>query len=424
MKVENEDRAGVFLRAWNIIEKDSTIPREEKEGILKLIEAMMEAIDSTSGTRRKDDPVMTFTQEIISKHSLMTLVKRQADELDALKRLGLNLTSSLDLQTVLDAVVTEAMHLVKHARAAHIYLYHNDVLEFGASLNAEGVRNKPLSNPRPTGLTYSVATKGETMIIGDISSHPLYTGTPRSWHGSIIAIPLKFSTSTVGVMNLSRSITGNFTRAEIRLLGLLADQAAVAISNASLHKQVMEQANTDLVTGLANRRALDERLQEEIRFAKQAGSHFSVVMMDLDGFKAVNDTHGHGVGDEILHDAFNYLARNMRSTDFLARYGGDELTLIMRESGIEAAKIVTQKIINLISEFSFKIPDSDETIRLGLTAGIATYPIHSKTAGDLLRAADSALYDAKKHRRGRYIVAPNPTGPLDSTGSSQDPMID
>lgn len=136
MKVENEDRAGVFLRAWNIIEKDTTIPKEEKEGILKLIQAMMEAIDSTSGSRRKDDPVMTFTQEIISKHSLMTLVKRQADELDALKRLGLNLTSSLDLQTVLDAVVSEAMHLVKHARAAHIYLYNDEVLEFGASLNA------------------------------------------------------------------------------------------------------------------------------------------------------------------------------------------------------------------------------------------------------------------------------------------------
>lgn len=114
----------------------------------------------------------------------------------------------------------------------------------------------------------------------------------------------------------------------------------------------------------------------------------------------------------------------MRSTDFLARYGGDELTLIMRDSGVEAAKIVTQKIINLISEFSFKIPDSQETIRLGLTAGIATYPIHSKTAGDLLRAADSALYDAKKHRRGCYIVAPNPTCPLDLTGSSQEPTID
>jgi diguanylate cyclase (GGDEF)-like protein len=213
-------------------------------------------------------------------------------------------------------------------------------------------------------------------------------------------------------MNLSRSITGEFTRAEVRLLGLLADQAAVAISNASMHKQVTEQANTDSVTGLPNRRALDERLQEEIRYAKQMDTQFSVVMMDLDGFKSVNDTYGHAVGDEILHSAFNYLARNMRSRDFLARYGGDELTLIMRDSGADAANSVTQKILELMSGYSFKTAGKNSPIHLGITAGIATYPTHARNAGDLLRAADSALYHAKKHRRGSFAVAHNPTGPL------------
>jgi diguanylate cyclase (GGDEF)-like protein len=213
-------------------------------------------------------------------------------------------------------------------------------------------------------------------------------------------------------MNLSRTIVGEFTRAELRLLGLLADQAAVAISNASVHKQVTEEANTDPVTSLPNRRALDERLQEEIRYAKQTNSQFSVVMMDLDGFKAVNDTHGHAVGDEILNSAFNYLARNMRTTDFLARYGGDELTLIMRDSGLDAARTVTQKIVDLMFNYSFKIPDASEQLKLGITAGIAGFPLHSRNAGDLLRAADSALYYAKKHRRGSFAVAQNPTGPL------------
>jgi diguanylate cyclase (GGDEF)-like protein len=179
-----------------------------------------------------------------------------------------------------------------------------------------------------------------------------------------------------------------------------------------MHQQVTEEANTDLVTGLPNRRALDERLQEEIRYAKQMNSQLAVVMMDLDGFKAVNDTFGHAVGDEMLHAAFNYLARNMRGTDFLARYGGDELTLIMRDSGLDAAKTVTQKMIDLISNYSFKIPGNDKKIELGITAGIALYPLHSRNAGDLLRAADSALYHAKKHHRGSFIVAQYPTGPL------------
>ena len=412
MDSEKGDRAGIFMRAWQIIDKDESIPADEKTGILKLIQALIEATESTFVPRKKNDQVKTFTQEIISKHSLMTLVKQQADELDALKRLGLNLTSSLDLQTVLDSVVAEAMRLVKNARTAHIFLYVDEKLEFGASLGSDGTQNRPFSMPRPAGLTYTVARGGETIVVEDISKHALYKDTPQSWQGSIIGIPLKYSNSIVGVMNLSRSIVGEFTRSELRLLGLIADQAAVAISNANMHKQVTEEANTDSVTGLPNRRALDERLQDEIHYARQMDSPFSVVMMDLDGFKAVNDTYGHAVGDEILHSAFNYLARNMRTTDFLARYGGDELTLIMRDSGVEAAKVVTKKIIDLMSGYTFKIPGKNRQISLGLTAGIATFPLHSRNAGDLLRAADSALYYAKKHRRASYSVAQNPTGPL------------
>jgi diguanylate cyclase (GGDEF)-like protein len=195
------------------------------------------------------------------------------------------------------------------------------------------------------------------------------------------------------------------------LIGLLADQAAVAISNASLHKQITELANTDSVTGLPNRRALDERLQEDIRHAKRMTTEFSVVMMDLDGFKNVNDTYGHVVGDELLYSLFNYLAENIRPTDFLARYGGDELTLIIRDANVNVAEIVTQKIIDLVHEYSPSI-SGENKIKLGITAGIAVYPVHSKNAGDLLRAADEALYRAKKHHRGSFSVAKGATGEL------------
>jgi diguanylate cyclase (GGDEF)-like protein len=339
------------------------------------------------------------------------LVKQQADELNALRNLSLNLTSSLDLKTVLDAVVTEAMHLVKNSRAAHIFLYAYGKLNFGASLNAEGVKNKPIALPRADGLTYFVANSGEKLIIEDIANHPLYKNIDDDWIGSIIGIPLKFNNSIVGVMNLSRSTLGGFTRAELRLIGLLADQAAVAISNASLHKIVAEQANTDSLTGLPNRRALEDRLQEEIRYAQRMKSHFSVVMMDLDGFKAVNDTYGHVIGDEVLHSVFTYLAENMRSTDFLARYGGDELTLVMRDTGLDIAAIVTAKLVGLMKEYSFPFPTNKKT-ELGVTAGIAIYPIHAQNAGDLLRAADASLYQGKKYSRGSFVVAKGVTGPL------------
>jgi len=357
------------------------------------------------------------TQEIISKHSLMLLVKKQADELDALKSLSLNLTSSLDLQTVLDAVVTEAMRLVKNARTAHIFLYTRGKLDFGASLSYDGKRNKPLAMPRRGGLTYSVSRSGEIIVVEDMSNHALYSNAPSGWSGSIIGIPLKINNNVVGVMNLSRSTVGGFSSAELRLLGLLSDQAAVAISNASLHKMMTEQANSDIVTGLPNRRALDERLEEEVRSAKKTNSHFAVIMMDLDGFKAVNDTYGHTVGDEVLRSAFNYLAGGMRATDFLARYGGDELTLILRETDLNMARVVADKILEMMNEYQFTLP-TGKNIKLGVSGGIAVFPMHSHDGADLLRAADAALYASKKHSRGTFTIAKGVTGPLEPTAST------
>ena len=250
------------------------------------------------------------------------------------------------------------------------------------------------------------------IIIENMAEHPLYKGSPSEWGGSSIGVPLKFGSSIVGVMNISKSTVGGFNRSEMRLIGLLADQAAVAIFNASLHKDVTELANTDSATGLPNRRALDERLQDEMRYARNMNSKFSVVMMDLDGFKNVNDTLGHSIGDDVLRHVFNYLAEKMRSTDFLARYGGDELTLIMRDSDVTVAEIVTKKIVDLMKAYSFPIPGS-KPIQLGISAGIAVYPLHSHNASDLLRAADAALYWTKKHNRGKYAIAKIGTGPLD-----------
>ena len=411
MTDKRKKQTEVFRHAWEIINKDDSIPLGEKEGILRLIKVLVEVAESTPPSQVKNPEDKLFTQDIVSRHSLMALVKQQADELNSLRSLSLNLTSSLDLQTVLDAVVTEAMRLVKNARAAHIFLYSHGGLNFGASLNAEGEKNKPIAMPRKDGLTYFVADSGERLIVEDMASHPIYQNAPKGWTGSIIGIPLKFKQSIVGVMNLSRSTTGGFTRAELRLLELLADQAAVAISNASLHKIVAEQANTDVLTGLPNRRALEDRLQEDIRYAKRMKTEFSVVMMDLDGFKSVNDVYGHVVGDEVLHTVFNRLSKNVRPTDFLARYGGDELTLIIREAGVEIAQTVTAKLIELISGFNFPFPGSKK-VKLGITAGIAVYPVHARNAGDLLRAADAALYQGKKHNRGTFVVAKMVTGPL------------
>jgi diguanylate cyclase (GGDEF)-like protein len=214
-------------------------------------------------------------------------------------------------------------------------------------------------------------------------------------------------------MNMARVTVGGFSSSELRLLSLLSDQAAVAISNASLHQMISRQAYSDTLTGLPNRRALDERLEEEVMAARRGNYSFAVIMMDLDGFKDVNDTYGHAAGDDVLRVVFNLMSRGVRTTDFLARYGGDELTLILSQTEMSSAQIVSEKILEGMKKLKYKLPDGQK-LKLGISGGIAIFPVHARNGPDLLRAADAALYQAKKHSRGTFQLSRGVTGPLPS----------
>ena len=318
------------------------IPNTDKDVLLKLIGVLAASIEKYS---QDHSDTTGLVQALVDNQALLAMLKQQTEELDALKKLSINLTSSLDLPDVLDALVSEAMQLVQNAQDVHIFLYKNGKLSFGAALDAAGNKNASWSKPRVNGLTYTVARSGEQIVVEDMQSHPLFINVPTDWTGSIIGIPLKVGDTVVGVMNMARSKSGGFSPSELRLLGLLSDQAAVAISNANLHQMISRQAYSDTLTGLPNRRALDERLEDEVQSARRNGYSFAVVMMDLDGFKDVNDTYGHSTGDEVLRMVFSQMARGVRNTDFLARYGGDELTLILAQSDMASARIVTEKII-------------------------------------------------------------------------------
>jgi diguanylate cyclase (GGDEF)-like protein len=384
------------------------IPPVERDALLKLIDILSASLEkfSTDGS----DPVR-LARDLVDNSALLAMLKQQTEELDALRKLSINLTSSLDLPDVLDALVSEAMQLIQNAQDVHIFLYTNGKLTFGAALDVNGNKNATWSKPRSDGLTYTVARSGKTIIVEDMRTHPLFTNAPKDWTGSIIGIPLKVGDSVVGVMNMARSTAGGFSASELRLLSLLSDQAAVAISNANLHQMISRQAYSDTLTGLPNRRALDERLEHEVQSARRNNYSFAVVMMDLDGFKDVNDTYGHSTGDEVLRLVFTQMARGVRNTDFLARYGGDELTLILTQSDMHSARIVTDKIIEGMKKLKFNLPDKKK-LELGLSGGIAIYPVHARNGPDLLRAADAALYQAKKYNRGTFQVARGVTAPI------------
>ncbi len=404
-------RLEILAQARRVLAENGGASSAESAELLKLLDVLVESIQRNADGDEGGQSAKALATDLVQNRNLVFMLKQQADELDALKKLSLNLTSSLDLQTVLDAVVTEAMRLVKNSRASAIYLYTGRRLEFGASLDSQGVRNRPAGMPRPDGLNNTVARNGARIIIEDMQRHPLYADAGTDASGSIIGIPLKTSEGIVGVMSLSKSTRGGFVPSELRLLELLADQASIAISNASLHQAVSQQAYSDTVTGLANRRALDDRLEQEVTRARRGNTNFAVIMMDVDGFKRVNDAHGHAVGDQVLRTFFNYLAIGLRSTDFLARYGGDELTLILANTDPAGARLVVEKILEQVKRFHFDAPDGTQ-IRLGLSCGIALFPNHANTAANLLRAADEALYRAKKQALGSYVEARGFTGEL------------
>ena len=405
-----DNRLNILAEARRALEEQGGSP-VEREYLLKLLDILTAALGDYSP--ESAESTQQLVRGLIDNRALLSMLKQQTDELDALKKLSINLTSSLDLPDVLDAVVSEAVRLIENAHDVNIFLYKNHKLSFGAALDSDGTRNKPWSKPRSNGLTYTVAHGGDTVIVEDMQNHPLFRSAPKDWVGSIIGIPLKVGDMVVGVMNLSRSTLGGFSPSELRLLGLLSDQAAVAISNASLHQMISRQAYSDTLTGLPNRRALDERLEEEVQSARRNNYSFAVIMMDLDGFKAVNDTYGHATGDDVLRTVFGQMARGVRTTDFLARYGGDELSLILSQTEMSSAQVVTEKILEGMKKLKYKLPDG-KRLRIGISGGIAIFPVHARNGPDLLRAADAALYQAKKYQRGTFQTARGITGPLAS----------
>jgi diguanylate cyclase (GGDEF)-like protein len=374
------------------------LPLVAKERVIGLIEILV-------NQEVKEISKQELSMRLLANHAgigierarLLKFAEQRATDLEALRQASLNLTASLDLQDVLDAILKSILGLARDSLAAHIFLYNDKLLTFGAALWADGSKDKVWANPREDGLTYTVARSGEMMVVSDIQAHPIYTGGPKEWSGSIIGMPLKIGKRVVGVLNIAYENPRNFTPDELRVIGLLADQAALAVENAHLHDLVSKQALTDPLTGLPNRRAFDQRLGEEIRRSIRYQHKFGLVMIDFDDFKYINDTFGHPVGDETLKILGACMQNNVRDTDFVARIGGDEFALVLPETTRNNADKICNQLRKAIAECSFEW-QSEDSVVLNPSTGIASFPIDATNGEDLVAAADNALYKTKKRQ--------------------------
>jgi diguanylate cyclase (GGDEF)-like protein len=214
---------------------------------------------------------------------------------------------------------------------------------------------------------------------------------------------------TIGVLALYDALTpaggaSEFTGSDLETVTGFAEQAAVAIENVRLHEEAERLSLTDALTGLWNRRYLFSALQREIERANRFGRPISVILLDLDRFKAINDTYGHKRGDDVLVEIAQRVQGVIREVDVFARYGGEEMCLLLPETDRAGAEAAAERVSEAVRCTPFGAA-GEAPLRVTVSQGIAVYPGHGRAPGALLEAADDALYDAKHAGRDRWRVA-------------------
>jgi diguanylate cyclase (GGDEF)-like protein len=204
----------------------------------------------------------------------------------------------------------------------------------------------------------------------------------------------------VGVISIARRGQA-FTDQERDLFAYLAGQATLSIENVDLHETVQQQAVTDELTGLFNVRQFHSRLDGEIDRAERFGTPLSLVMLDIDKFKSVNDTYGHQQGDRVLVEVARVLRRLSRDVDLPARYGGEEMAVVLPQTDLAGAELSAERMRAALEGMQIQRLDGGGLLPITASFGVASFPSQAADKTALIAAADAALYRAKRGGRNR-----------------------
>ncbi len=258
---------------------------------------------------------------------------------------------------------------------------------------------------------------GRPVLVEDVMSSPLYADVRRHWvrdgttvsTRSVIALPFALEPTQAGVFFLRRSVNEPpLTPDDVEFADTVVKAAVVAVQRAKVLESTMADnrrlevlAHTDPLTAVLNRRALTERLASELERVRRYDSTVSLLLIDIDHFKRVNDSYGHLVGDDVLMDVGALLQSAVRAVDVVARYGGEEFVIALPETGLAGATVFAERIRELIEAHPF-LHAGGSQLHLTASVGVASYPSPGlETVEDLLATADQALYRAKAEGRNR-----------------------
>jgi diguanylate cyclase (GGDEF)-like protein len=338
-----------------------------------------------------------------------TQLTRRSQELTIFHDVAKALTSSLDLDSILQTIMekmaeyfrpdTWSLLMVDEAR---------EELYFAIAVGdkAEALKNARLKVGE--GIAGWVAKNGEARIVPDVRKDPYFTSRSddgTKWETrSVICVPLRSKLRVLGVIQLVNVDMDRFKEPELFVLQALCDYAAIAIENSKWVEKIRELTITDDCTGLYNARHLYRTLETEVYRSSRFGYEFSVLFIDLDHFKSVNDTHGHLIGSKVLTEIGYLIKAQLRLIDFAFRYGGDEFVVLLPQTGKDQALVVARRLRDGLRASSFC---QEEGLNLNVRAsiGVASYPHDAHSAHDVIRQADGMMYLVKNSSRDNIGVA-------------------
>jgi diguanylate cyclase (GGDEF)-like protein len=334
--------------------------------------------------------------------------KRQRQEINVFHSVAKAITSSLNLNSILQTIMEQVAEIFQPAiwsllmwDAASQEIY--PAISVGDSAEAAKRRIR-----LGEGVAGWVVQFGEPVIVPDVSQDPRFSSEGGAFAGldcrSILCFPLKSRERVLGAIQLVNFSIEDFSESEIFLLQALCDYAAIAIDNAQAVQRIQELTITDDCTGLYNARHLYKTLENEIYRSARFDYQFAVVFIDLDFFKQVNDTYGHIIGSKLLAEVGHAIKSRLRLVDLAFRYGGDEFVVVLPQTSKDGGIVVATRLLEMFRHTEFL---SSERLALPVRAslGVSSYPEDGQNGSDIIRRADESMYAVKRASRNGVFAA-------------------
>lgn len=378
----------VALLAWIFALIHRYRNNEEERAHQRTLSALEERLALIREQYKTDLVVNVSNQKKFQKYSLLNRVSRVFG-------------SQLQLDKLADKVIQEVRSVVGAERGRY-------QVSFGFQDSPGTCRSLPEVAEEETSqedqYSHYVAQHRASLLVSDTNDDFRFQALgPETLVRSLMLSPMLSEGHTVGLLRAESPFPDIFSKDDLRLFTIISDLGGVAAENAHLYQCAQELAITDGLTGLYLRRFFNQRFEEELERYREHGTPFSLIILDLDHFKRINDRLGHLAGDQVLAQLGEALRAEARVADLICRFGGEEFALILPNTNLEGALVMAERIRSRIAQREFQV--NNEPLKLTVSLGIGECPKNGQDMIELIRMTDEALYMAKRRGRNRIILA-------------------